>query len=49
MKASEDPRADELRNKNMPSQDEIPSGEEEAIEKPSAVKSEDVRKMLGFS
>lgn len=49
MKASEDPRADELRNKNMPSQDEIPSGEEEAIEKPSAVKSEDVRKMLGSS
>ena len=49
MKASEDPRADELRNKNMPSQDEIPSGEEEAIEKPFAVKSEDVRKMLGSS
>lgn len=49
MKASEDPRADELRNKNMPLQDEIPSGEEEAIEKLSAVKSEDVRKMLGSS
>lgn len=49
MKASEDPRADELRNKNMPLQDEIPSGEEEAIEKLSAVKSEDVQKMLGSS
>lgn len=49
MKASEDPRADELRNKNMPSQDEIPAGEEEAIEDPSAVTSDDVRKMLGSS
>ena len=34
MRASEDPRADELRNKNMPSPDEIPATEEEAIDEP---------------
>lgn len=52
MRASEDPRADELRNKNMPSQDEIPDTEEEAIDEPLAeearkVAVNDVKRALG--
>ena len=36
MKAIDDPRADELRNKNMPSQDELPASEEYALAEESA-------------
>ena len=52
MKAIDDPRADELRNKNMPSQDELPASEEYALAEESAsdtgkITPEDVRQMYG--
>ena len=52
MKAIDDPRADELRNKNMPSQDELPASEEYALAEESAsdtgkITPEDVRQMFG--
>ena len=56
MKAFDDPRADELRNKNMPSQDELPATEEEMIDTENAdagdqgssmITPEDVKSMFG--
>ena len=52
MKAIDDPRADELRNKNMPSQDELPASEEYALAEESAsdtgkITPEDVQQMFG--
>lgn len=52
MKAFDDPRADELRNKNMPSQDELPASEEDVLAEESAsdtgqVTPEDVKQMFG--
>ena len=52
MKAIDDPRADELRNKNMPSQDELPASEEDALAEESAsdtgkITPEDVQQMFG--
>lgn len=52
MKAIDDPRADELRNKNMPSQDELPASEEYALAEDSAsdtgkITPEDVQQMFG--
>ena len=52
MKAIDDPRADELRNKNMPSQDELPASEEYALSEESAsdtgkITPEDVQQMFG--
>lgn len=52
MKAIDDPRADELRNKNMPSQDELPASEEDALVEESAsdtgkITPEDVQQMFG--
>lgn len=53
MKAINDPRADELRNKNMPSQDELPIAEEEeitddsTIQEPTEITPENVRQMIG--
>ena len=52
MKAIDDPRADELRNKNMPSQDELPESEEYALAEESAsdtgkITPEDVQQMFG--
>ena len=52
MKAIDDPRADELRNKNMPSQDELPASEEDALVGESAsdtgkITPEDVQQMFG--
>lgn len=52
MKAIDDPRADELRNKNIPSQDELPASEEYALAEESAsdtgkITPEDVQQMFG--
>lgn len=52
MKAIDNPRADELRNKNMPSQDELPASEEYALAEESAsdtgkITPEDVQQMFG--
>ena len=52
MKAIDDPRADELRNKNMPSQDELPASEEDMLAEESAsdtgqVTPEDVKQLFG--
>lgn len=56
MKAADDPRADELLNKNMPVQDEAPMMEEESVYEPSTedtsapqeVTADDVRQLLEF-